>query len=178
MGQKTYLTVAEYAQIKGISKQRVYQLLNKGLKEFVQEVEGRKVIDIRALSENEVKRVEQEFQGDLNKFEQGVEQEVKPPNSTKFDNSSTELDIIRQVLADYKEQLEAKDRQIEAKDKQIDELTRLLSQSQELNRNNQLLLAQKTAEQPPQTEAEPEAEIIAPPAEPPKRGFWARLFGI
>ncbi len=172
MEQKAYLTVAEYAQVKGISKQRVYQLLNKGLKPFVQEVEGRKVIDIRALSADELKGVVQGVQEDLNKFEQGVEQEDKPP-------ISTETDILRQIVEDYKEQLRAKDRQIEAKDRQIDDLTRLLGQAQELNRNNQLLLAQKT-----QAEIEPEpvaeevlTEVEVPPPPPKKKSFWGSLFG-
>ena len=44
-----YITVAEFSKRANISKQRVYQLLNKRLKEFVQEVDGKKMLDIRAL---------------------------------------------------------------------------------------------------------------------------------
>ena len=66
-----YITVAEFSKRANISKQRVYQLLNKSLKEFVQEVDGKKIIDIKGLelfknNENN-SRLEQAFEQDLNK---------------------------------------------------------------------------------------------------------------
>lgn len=173
---KEFLTVAEYAEIKGISKQRVYQLLNKGLKPFVQVVEGRKVIDIRALSAEELKPIEQGVDPHLNKG---------------LNTNNQELEVLQQALEILKGQLEVKDQQIAelqrenaTKDRHIQEqateLARLLSQSQELQRNNQLLLAQKTqTESEPQPEPEVEevlTEVEAPPP-PQKKKFFGWLFG-
>ena len=51
MNQDQYLSVKEFAQAAGVSVQAVYKRLSKNLKPFVNEVEGRKVIDKRALKE-------------------------------------------------------------------------------------------------------------------------------
>lgn len=51
MNQDQYLSVKEFAQAAGVSVQAVYKRLSKDLKPFVNEVEGRKVIDKRALKE-------------------------------------------------------------------------------------------------------------------------------
>ncbi len=178
MAEREFLTVAEYAALKGISKQRVYQLLNKGLKDFVKEVEGKKVIDITALSDAELEALEQGLKPDLNKLKQEVEQGVESPQ--------TELQLLKQTLDLLSAQIEIKDKLIEdlrqageEKDKHIQEqaheLTRLLSQSQELQRNNQILLAQKTAleEGKPEEEKQEEQPIEA---KPEKRSFWKRWF--
>ena len=52
---KEYISIAEFAEQAGVSKQAVYQRLNKSLKAYVKVVDGKKSIDIRALE-------------DLNKF--------------------------------------------------------------------------------------------------------------
>ena len=51
MNQDQYLSVKEFAQAAGVSVQAVYKRLLNGLEPFVKEVEGRKVIDKRALKE-------------------------------------------------------------------------------------------------------------------------------
>lgn len=51
MNQDQYLSVKEFAQAAGVSVQAVYKRLSKDLEPFVKEVEGRKVIDKRALKE-------------------------------------------------------------------------------------------------------------------------------
>ena len=115
-----YITVSEFATKAGISKQRVYQLLNKSLKEFVQEVDGKKVIDIKGLelfenNENH-SRVEQAFEQDLNK---------------------SLIDTLQTTIAVLQKQLEEKDRQIA-------ELTEIVkTQSQSINAANHADLADK-----------------------------------
>lgn len=115
-----YITVSEFATKAGISKQRVYQLLNKSLKEFVQEVDGKKVIDIKGLelfenNENH-SRVEQAFKQDLNK---------------------SLIDTLQTTIAVLQKQLEEKDRQIA-------ELTEIVkTQSQSINAANHADLADK-----------------------------------
>lgn len=51
MNEDQYLSVKDFAQAAGVSVQAVYKRLSKDLKPFVNEVEGRKVIDKRALKE-------------------------------------------------------------------------------------------------------------------------------
>lgn len=53
-----YISIAEYARLKGISKQAVYQQLNKRLKPFVETVDGKKVLSIKALEDITVKPIE------------------------------------------------------------------------------------------------------------------------
>lgn len=92
-----YITVSEFATKAGISKQRVYQLLNKSLKEFVQEIDGKKVIDIKGLelfenNENH-SRLEQAFEQDLNK--------------TLIDTLNTTIELLNKQLAEKDKQITA-----------------------------------------------------------------------
>lgn len=48
---KEYISIAEFAEQAGVSKQAVYQRLNKSLKAYVKAVDGKKSIDIRALED-------------------------------------------------------------------------------------------------------------------------------
>lgn len=115
-----YITVAEFSKRANISKQRVYQLLNKSLKEFVQEVDGKKVIDIKGLElfkDNENNStLEQAFEQDLNK--------------TLIDTLNTTIEVLQ--------------KQLEEKDNQICELTEIIkTQSQSINAANHAELADK-----------------------------------
>lgn len=51
MNEDQYLSVKEFARAAGVSVQAVYKRLSKDLKPFVNEVDGRKAIDKRALKE-------------------------------------------------------------------------------------------------------------------------------
>ena len=99
-----YISIAEFSKRANISKQRVYQLLNKGLKDFVMEIDGVKMLDIRALERYEKKennsRLEQDFNKGLN-------------------------DALIKTIELLQEELKAKNEHIE-------NLTRLLDQSQHL----------------------------------------------
>ena len=55
------LTIAEFATRAGISKQRVYQLLNKTLKDYLVIENGRKYIDSTGIEEVEEARKKQGF---------------------------------------------------------------------------------------------------------------------
>ena len=115
-----YIPVSEFATRANITKQRVYQLLNKSLKEFVKEVDGKKVIDIKGLElfkDNENNsRLEQAFEQDLNK--------------TLIDTLKTTIEVLQ--------------KQLEEKDRQIAELTEIVkTQSQSINADNHARLADK-----------------------------------
>ena len=117
--EKQFLSISEYAKIKGISKQAVYQQLNKKLKDFVQVVDNQKFISIQALDENDLKKLEQPIEQEFNQVEQPVEQ------------------------AFLISQLEEKDRQIDRLMKQIENLQELLNQSQRLQAADKQLLLEK-----------------------------------
>jgi adenylate kinase family enzyme len=111
-----YISVSQYAEIKGISKQAVYKQLNGKLKEFLIVVDKQKFIDLKALNEVEKER--------LNNIEQPVEQQL---------NNSFQLF--------FEKQLEEKDKQIESLLNQIDTLHEQNTTLTELLKNSQLLLA-------------------------------------
>ena len=115
--EKQYITVAEYAEIKGISKQAVYKQLNNKLKDYVEIVENKKCLKISVLEEN------------IQPHSTNVEQPIQPV--------STEVEQPIQPV--WEAQLKEKDktidsllRQIEALQKQNDRLTDLLQNSQML----------------------------------------------
>ena len=73
-----YISVSQYAEIKGISKQAVYKQLNGKLKEFLIVVDNQKFIDLNALNEVEKER--------LNNIEQPVEQQFNNSFQLFFEN--------------------------------------------------------------------------------------------
>lgn len=87
---KELYTVAEFAKIAGVSKQAVYSRLDKGLKQFVQKVDGQKMLKKEALQLYD-------------------KQEVEQSNSS---NLST-LDLLSKTIESLQRQLEEKDKQIE-----------------------------------------------------------------
>lgn len=115
--KKEYLTVAEFAAVKGISKQRVYQRLNKDLKEFVKVIDGRRVLLLSALSEDERRELEQPLEQNFNKVEQPLEQDF------------------------FRSQIAEKDKQIDSLLRQIEELQAQNRALTDLLKNSQILLA-------------------------------------
>ena len=174
---KDYLTIAEYAQIKGISTAAVYKRLKTSLQPFSTVVNGKMCLLSTVLEDS---------------AESGCQPGCQPnykPLST-VDNPAA--GAVEAALAALQKQLQEKDKQIEKlqeeaaemrraaveKDKFIQEqstrLSVLLEQSQELQRNNQILLGltqAKPTEEQPET-AEPDK------AGQEKKGFWKRFFKI
>lgn len=120
---KEYISIAEFAERAGVSKQAVYQRLNKSLKAYLKDVDGKKSIDIKALEDLYGKggcsRLEQVFQGKIQGVEQGNEEEK-------------EGQLINKLIDILQEDLKSKDEQLAEKDRQIKELHNLLDQQQQL----------------------------------------------
>ena len=112
MSEKTYISVSEYAKIKGVSQQAVYKQLNNKLKEFVILVEGKKRLKIEVLNE--------------------VEQPIQQPFEQQFNNFYQPF---------FEKQIEEKDKTIESLLKQIDSLQEQNSRLTELLYNEQCLVA-------------------------------------
>lgn len=133
--EKKYLTIKEYADIRGVSVSSVYKRLNTTLEDYFVVVENKKMLKIEVLEAEGLKP---------------VEEKVESSATSNFQPSATFLE----------KQLEAKDKQIEALTEQIKslqesnqkkdnfiqeqskKLTELLEQSNILLQNNQLLLAE------------------------------------
>lgn len=118
-----YISIADFAERAGVSKQAVYQRLNKSLKTYVKDVDGKKSINIRALEDlygiDACSRLEQDIQGEFKGVEQGIDQ-VK------------EDQLINKLVETLQEELKNKEQQINEKDIQIKELHNLLDQQQKL----------------------------------------------
>ena len=103
MDQKEYLTIKEFADIAGVSKQAVYQRLTGTLKPYVNIKDGVKYINIRAL--------------ELYKGDDAVK---KLKKNNQEESNSVQVDSMVELLK----------RELDQKNKQIDELHKLLEQSQ------------------------------------------------
>lgn len=189
-----YITIAEYAQRRGVSVSSVYKRLGGTLKKHYKVIDGKKYISVEAL----------------------VEEGITPPVE-KVENKDTTPPAVLVALEVLEKQLAEKDLQIARLQEEAQELRRsnaekdvfiqeqagrmvlLLEQAQELNRNNQVLLGVEKGITPrverveegftppvepqenPGEEEAPASQGEAPPAETtdtePRRGFWGRLFG-
>ena len=116
MSDKKYISVSEYAEIKGITKQAVYKQLNKKLQPFLIVVENQKFIDLMALTEEERER----FNNSLTTDEQPLNNQIQP-----FLES----------------QIEEKDKIIESLLRQVENLQEQNSKLTDLLHNSQVLLA-------------------------------------
>ncbi len=134
MVEKELYTIAEYAEARRISKQAVYQQLNKKLKPFVKVIDGKKYLTrdaFQVVDSTEVEKGFSSFQPDSSAVEKAVEPYKK------------QVEEKEKIIADLLERL-AKEQE------QTQRITALLEREQEINRNSQILLlnAQKKNELP------------------------------
>lgn len=70
--EKEYISIREFAASANISKQRVYQLLEKKLKSYCKTIENKKYIDVSALKKlQKVSSIENSIQS--------LEKKLEPP---------------------------------------------------------------------------------------------------
>jgi len=124
-----YLNIAEFAERAGVSKQAVYQRLNKGLKEYSRVVDGVKMLDLRALEELYGKEPEQGI-------EQEIDQESKVNSQENQGNSKADGQGDQEVMRALLEQLNVKDQQIA-------DLNARLADEQRNHGRTQLLLIER-----------------------------------
>lgn len=193
---KEYLTIKEYAEIKGVSVQSVYKRLNGSLKPFLSTVEGRKVLNRKALGENF-----KPFKP-LNSFNveseglKGLKKDSSPCTDKDGASSYTHAEIERinrrneEIIDELRQQIKEKDSQLKEMSDKIISLfetnQRLLENNQSLQLNYQMLLGATTETtnevvNADETEegAPVETDIINQSEETQtKKGFWQRLFNI
>lgn len=188
------ITVAEYAELKGISKTAVYKKIkSEKLKTITEEKDGKEtkfIILDDVAEEIEPEEEDNKPSSTDNKpsstpFQPNSTADDKP-SSTPFQPSST--DDLNPTIAFLQEQIKEKDRQIERlqkateeKDRQLQEqfnrLTALLGRSQELEALSHRQLT--AGEQEPLQDEDITDTADKKPEEPTKKkGFLKRLFGI
>ena len=161
--EKQYITVAEYAEIKGISKQAVYKQLYNKLKDYVEIVESKKRLKISILEENiqpHSTKVEQPIQP----ISTEVEQPIQPFLEAQIKEKDKTIDSLL--------------RQIEALQDQNTRLTELLHNSQVLLAvEKQALIQEQASTHTEEPEHRTETQSQDKPTEQKKHGFIYRLFG-
>lgn len=103
MDQNEYLSIKEFADAVGVSKQAVYQRLTGTLKPYVSIKDGVKYLNIRALE-----------------LYEGDDAVKKLKKNNQEESNSVQVDSMIELLK----------RELDQKNKQIDELHKLLEQSQ------------------------------------------------
>ena len=171
---KRYLTISEYCERIGRTKQAVYSKLNKALKPYVIEIDGKKYIDsvifieyhhhkadptekVKDSQDNSTPTVN-ESQGQSSNFLAFLQQQIAEKDK--------QIALLQQQNADLQQSNKEKDTHII---EQSNKITILLEQSQELQRNSQYLLAQANNNEQENNED--------PKVESEKKGFFKRIFG-
>lgn len=147
MKSEQYITVSEFSKRANVTRQYVYQQLDKKLKEFVKVVDNKKMLNIKALElfnqGEDCKVVEQQFSQQLN----------------------NQVDSLNRQIESLLDQLKAKDEQIK-------DLSTMVKQEQALHLATQqklLLLEQK---QEHQEQPKEEDTQLDQPVESAKKQWW------
>lgn len=159
MSQDHYLSIKDFAQAAGVSVQSVYKRLNQvenHLNQYLNLIDGKKMLDVKALKDVYGIEVEQPVEQPLNRNSQ--------PDST----SDTAIKALSQQLEVLQDQIKSKDQQIEELNQRLKESMQLLDQQQKLTaiaEQKVMMLEQQSEDQ----EQQPEPE--------PKKAWWLRFFG-
>jgi TolA-binding protein len=167
-----YITIKEYAKLKGISIQAVYKQLSTDstnhstkLKESLKVVNGRKMLDLSVLeADNDSTNHSTSFNQPFNQIQ---------PDSTKH---STE---VESQIEQLKSQIELMKGELETKNRQIDNLLVLLNQSQQLQVITEQKLKEledKSKETKETTTSEKDIVVADEEQQKQKQGFFKRLF--
>lgn len=148
MKSEQYITVSEFSKRANVTRQYVYQQLDKKLKEFVKVVDNKKMLNIKALElfnqGEDCKVVEQQFSQQLN----------------------NQVDSLNKQIESLLDQLKTKDEQIK-------DLSTMVKQEQALHLATQqklLLLEQKHQEH--QEQPKEEDTQLDQPVESAKKQWW------
>ena len=185
--EKNYLTVKEYATLKGCSTQYVYKLLQTKLNNYVEVVNGKKCLKISVLDEG-VERVATKV---ANQVDNQVCNQVANNSTSDFEIELKRInDRNESIIDELRAEIKEKDLQIKEMNEKIISLfetnQRLLENNQSLQLNYQMLLGNTTekindtidAEENEQGARSQNETIIEPEIKENKKGFWKRLFNI
>lgn len=115
MENKEFLSIAEYAKIKGVSVQAVYKQLNNSLKPYLIIVEGKKKLKSTVLN------------SEVEKIVKPLNQPLKQPSIEDLNHSL--IETLNKTVALLQEQLQTKDEQIKALNERLEQALNNTSQS-------------------------------------------------
>ena len=172
-------TIAEVSEKLNISKVTIYKKiksLNHELKSFLTVKNGVKYLDDKGIEviKNSIEnfnQVNNNLNHELPETSQSIANdevltELKELKKSKYELVNQLKSEIESLKQDKHEYINLFKNQLETKDKQIEELNKALTQSQQLNENNQILLKQHQEEKVLFLENESQKE----------QSFWRRLF--
>ena len=141
MEKKAFYTVAEVAALLGVSRQAVYQALNKQLKPFSSKVDGKIVIDIAAFSDVVDKQVDKE----KDKQQLNIQALVQEVDKLKIqlNEAAKREEMLNEYLDYLKHQIKEKDEQIRKSDETINETIKKLNVALDQQQKLQLLTQQQ-----------------------------------
>ena len=183
------LSISEYSKARGCSVSAVYKRLkspSNKIHNFVVLEDGQTFLKAEILREEGLRPLVEPDRPPRSDFSEAKnEPSNTAPKPVEEVEKPVEEGLGAMAIKLLEQQLAQKDKQIEDLNRRLedamrheretsDKLAALVAQANELQRNNQLLLAQ--AQQPkiegPAIDPEPDPE-----PEQKKRGFWSRLFG-
>lgn len=127
MDKKAFYTVAEAAELLGVSRQAIYQALNKQLKPFSSKVDGRIVIESAAFSDVVDKQLNKQDDKENDNRQSNIQALVQEVDKLKI--QLVEAERREKMLTD---QLEYLKQQIKIKDEMVEGLRIALDQQQKL----------------------------------------------
>lgn len=155
--KKEFYTVSEFAEIVGISRQAVYKKLNNQFKPFVNVIKGKKYLSHKAL---------ELFPRPKNDNQLSTKLSTCQPTCQPTVNQ-----VEQPILNFLQEQITAKDKtildlldQLKQAQEQNSKLAELLKSEQDLNKANQILIAQAHENQKLLNQDEPKHK---------KKGFFS-----
>lgn len=152
MGEQ-YISISEFAEITGTTRQAVYQRLNKSLQRYVKIVDNKKMLNTKALEDLYSINIDKDCKGKCKEVDKGC----------KGVDSQTQ-----QLIDMLQTELEIKNNQIKELNTRLSEAHNLLDQEQKLNAKRALELEQKETKQ-----KELEVELL----EEQQKSWLQKLFG-
>lgn len=136
-----YISVKEFAERSGVSKQAIYQKLNGSLKPYTRKIKGHTYISVEALKEF------YDIQGDFNQDNQGIKedstkdsQEIQHDAAEETKSTEPETDVRDEMIQLLKSQIQQMNDQLDRKDQQINEqAAQLRSKDNQINKLHELL---------------------------------------
>lgn len=180
-----YISVAEFAELAGVSPQYIYKLLSNTLKPYTKTINKKKMIDKEGLklfskynstenSTNSTPDYQPNSTEETEDFKQNFKQDFKPNSTQQSTEYSTTGETVNKLISLLEKQLEEKDKQLEMKDRQIQDLSNRLAEALELTKGQQYITVADKATQlnntPASNVSERSVEVIDKNV-----SFWDRL---
>ena len=174
--EKDFLTVKEYAEIKGCSTQYVYRILQTKLQPYVVVVEGKKCIKKEALDEGETNQPT----NTTTQTNRVANKGVLPSSLSTFEEMKRINERNEKLIDDLRAQVKEKDLQLSQLNDKVISLfetnQRLMENNQQLQLNYQLLLGDGKVKPYEEVEVEGASAEETIETDRKRKGFFSRFF--